>query len=167
MAAMLTAMSVVIGIFCKNFLNFGAGLFRVSFESFPILLSGIMLGPIIGGVVGAATDIISYLMSGQAYPFDFVVMLGSALTGIVSGVIAKYIIKRKSARRIIIPSAAAHVVGSMIVKTVGLYAYYDWAALWRIPVYCAIAPLEIAIMCLMYKNSAIKRIVDSFWEGSE
>ena len=31
-SAMLAAISVVIGIFCKNFLNFGNGLFRVTFE---------------------------------------------------------------------------------------------------------------------------------------
>ena len=165
MAAMLTAMSVVIGIFCKNFMNFGAGLFRVSFESLPILLSGIMLGPIIGGVVGAATDIISYLMSGQAYPLNFVVTAGAALTGVISGILAKYVIKKKSAARIIIPSAVAHVICSMLIKTAGLYAYYGWAVLWRIPVYFAIAPLEIVIMCLMYKNTAIKSIIESFWNG--
>ena len=66
MAAMLTAMSVVIGIFCKSLLNFGGGLFRITFENLPILMAGIMFGPVVGGVVGAATDILSYLLSGQA-----------------------------------------------------------------------------------------------------
>ena len=38
LAAMLTAVSVVIGIVCKNFMNFGSGLFRVTFENLPIIL---------------------------------------------------------------------------------------------------------------------------------
>ena len=35
--AMLTAISVVIGIFCKNVLDFG-GVFRITFENLPIIL---------------------------------------------------------------------------------------------------------------------------------
>ena len=31
LGAMLAAMSVVIGMFCKSFLNFGGGLWRVTF----------------------------------------------------------------------------------------------------------------------------------------
>ena len=61
-AAMLTAMSVVIGIFCKSFLNFGVGLFRVTFENLPILLAGIMFGPAVGGVVGALITANNYKM---------------------------------------------------------------------------------------------------------
>ena len=68
LAAMLTAMSVVIGIFCKSFLNFGAGLFRVTFENLPIILSGIMFGPTTGAIVGIAGDLVSYLLSPQIYP---------------------------------------------------------------------------------------------------
>ena len=33
LAAMLVAMSVVIGIFCKNYLSFGGGLFRVTCDA--------------------------------------------------------------------------------------------------------------------------------------
>ena len=86
MSAMLCAMSVVIGIFCKNFLNFGGGLFRVTFENLPILISGVMFGPIVGGIVGAATDIISYLLSNQVYPMNLVVTCGAAAVGAIAGV---------------------------------------------------------------------------------
>ena len=59
LAAMLVAMSVVIGIFCKTFLNFAGGLVRITFENLPIILSGILFGPIVGGLVGAASDLVS------------------------------------------------------------------------------------------------------------
>ena len=65
-AAMLTALSIVIGIFCKNFLNFGMGLFRITFENFPIILSGIMFGPWVGAFVGIASDVLSYILSTQS-----------------------------------------------------------------------------------------------------
>ncbi|MBO5306039.1 MAG: ECF transporter S component, partial [Clostridia bacterium] len=58
-SAILCAMSVVIGIFCKSYLNFGAGLFRITFENLPIIVSGIFYGPVVGAILGIATDIIS------------------------------------------------------------------------------------------------------------
>ena len=78
LAAMLTAMSVVIGIFCKNLLNFGDGLFRVTFENLPIIISGITFGPIVGALVGAGSDLLSYLLSTQVYPPKLIVTAGAA-----------------------------------------------------------------------------------------
>ena len=160
MSAMLCAMSVVIGIFCKNFLNFGGGLFRVTFENLPILISGVMFGPIVGGIVGAATDIISYLLSNQVYPMNLVVTCGAAAVGAIAGVFSKYIIKKHGYMRLIISSFAAHVVGSMIIKTIGLYSIYGSAILWRAPLYLVIAALEITVMCLMYRNRFIGKMMD-------
>ena len=160
MAAMLTAMSVVIGIFCKSLLNFGGGLFRITFENLPILMSGIMFGPIVGGIVGAATDIISYLLSNQAYPINLIVTLGATSVGIVSGLFSKYVFKKRGFSRIIFSSAFAHIVGSMIIKPIGLFQFYQWAVLWRVPMYLVIAPIEILIICLMYKNRSVKKNLD-------
>ena len=160
MAAMLTAMSVVIGIFCKSFLNFGGGLFRITFENLPILVSGIMFGPIVGGVVGAATDIISYFLSGQAYPINLIVTLGATAIGVISGLFSKYVFRKKGYLRIILPSAIAHIIGSMIIKPIGLFTFYSWAVLWRVPLYLVIAPLEITLICLMYKNSTVRKLID-------
>ena len=160
MAAMLTAMSVVIGIFCKSLLNFGGGLFRITFENLPILMSGIMFGPIVGGMVGAATDIISYLLSNQAYPINLIVTLGATSVGIVSGLFSKYVFKKRGFSRIIFSSAFAHIVGSMIIKPIGLFQFYQWAVLWRVPMYLVIAPIEILIICLMYKNRSVKKLLD-------
>lgn len=160
MSAMLCAMSVVIGIFCKSFLNFGGGLFRITFENLPILLSGIMFGPLVGGVVGAATDVVSYFLSGQVYPINLIVTLGAVSVGVVSGFFSKYVIKRKGYARLAVSSAMAHVIGSMIIKPIGLFTFYGWAVLWRIPLYFVIAPLEILILCMMYRNHKIRRLID-------
>ncbi len=160
MAAMLTAMSVVIGIFCKSFLNFGEGLYRITFENLPILLAGIMFGPIVGGVVGAATDIISYVLSPQTYPINIAVTLGATAVGMISGLLSRYVFKKKTNARIVFSSLAAHVVGSMIIKPIGLFAFYGWAVLWRVPMYFVIAPIEIVLICTMRRNSAAKKLID-------
>ena len=164
MAAMLTAMSVVIGIFCKNFLNFGAGpyagLFRVTFENLPILAAGLMFGPLVGGAVGLSADVISYLLSRQVYPLNPLVTLGAMAVGLVCGLVSHYVIQRPGRLRIALACAAAHIIGSMIIKPLGLYQFYGVAVLWRIPLYLAIAPIEIALLCLIYRNKMVHALLD-------
>ena len=158
-AAMMTALSVVIGIFCKTFLNFGMGLFRVTFENLPIILSGLIFGPIIGGIVGAASDFISYLFSAQAYPPNLIVTLGATLVGVVTGIMSHFVVRKKGVAQIILSAGAAHIVGSMIVKPIGLYQFYGIMVLWRIPMYLVIAPLEILAICLILKRRNFARLV--------
>ena len=159
LAAMLAAMSVVIGIICKNFLNFGGGLLRITFENLPILLAGIFLGPLAGGMAGVVSDLTSYLLSGQIYPPNLIVTAGACAVGVVSGLVAKYAVKTRGTLQIILSSAAAHAVGSMIIKPIGLYAFYGWAVLIRIPLYLVIAPLEILLLCLLWKQASFRKIM--------
>ena len=157
-AAMLGALSVVIGIFCKNFLNFGNGLFRVTFENFPIILSGILFGPAVGAAVGIVSDMVSYFLSTQSFAISPIVTLGAALVGAVSGLVSNYIIKKRGTLRVVISTLAAHIVGSLIVKTFGIYAYYSMSygmlLLYRIPTYAAIVAVESFFLRLIFKHKA-------------
>ena len=119
--AMLAAVSIVIGIFCKNFLNFGNGLFRITFENFPIVLSGIFYGPLVGGIVGAASDVLSYVLSTQSFAISPIVTLGAASVGIVAGLSSHYVFKSDSTKRIILSTLLAHLIGSVVIKSIGLY----------------------------------------------
>ncbi len=160
LAAMLVAMSVVIGIFCKSVLNFGAGLFRITFENIPIIIAGLLFGPIVGGVSGLASDLISYLLSGQVYPPNLIVTLGAVMIGVISGTVAKFVIKKRSATQIIVAGGLAHAIGSMIIKPIGLFTFYSWAVLWRIPLYLVIAPTEILLICLLFKSGGFRRLIN-------
>lgn len=160
LAAMLVAMSVIIGIFCKSVLNFGGGLFRITFENLPIILSGVIFGPVVGGAVGVASDLVSYLLSGQVYPPNLIVTLGALLAGAISGVVAKCFIKKRGNLQIWVAGGVAHIVGSMVVKPIGLFAFYGWAVLWRIPMYLVIAPFEIVLICLLLKSKYFSRLID-------
>ena len=159
-AAMLTAMSVIIGMVCKNFLNFDGGLFRITFENLPIILAGIFFGPWVGGAVGIITDLVSYLLSSQIYPPNRIVTFGAFSIGTISGLVAKYVVRTHGIKQIILASSAAHLVGSMIIKSIGLYQYYQWGVLFRIPLYLVIASLEIGLLCLLWKQASFRRLLE-------
>jgi len=164
-SAMLTAISIIIASLCKviPFLNFGIGL-RITLENMPIVMSGILFGPIVGGCVGLATDIISCITAGMT-PIPLVTV-GALSIGIISGVFSKYFIKKSGVMQIILSVTCSHVIGSMIIKSLGLWHYYyDFGAagvmlLFRIPIYIGIIVVEIAVISLLLKNSAIRRVVD-------
>ena len=159
-SSILCAMSVVIGIFCKTYLNFGTGLFRVTFENLPILISGIFYGPVIGAILGVATDLISYLLSPQTYPPNLIVTAGAMAVGLVSGLSSRFLVRRSGYRKIIVSGTIAHIVGSMILKPIGLFQFYGYAVLFRIPLYLLIAPIEILLVCLLYKNRNFRKLVE-------
>ena len=157
-SAMLAAISVVIGIFCKNFLNFGNGLFRITFENFPIILAGIAYGPIAGACVGAVSDIVSYVLSTQSFAISPIVTIGAAMVGAVSGIMSHYVIRKEGLLRILLSVISAHAVGSLIIKSIGLFVYYEWLVLWRISTYIVIGVLEALLICALYKNKYIAKI---------
>ena len=107
----------------------------------PIILTGVIYGPIVGGIVGATSDLISYLFSAQSYPPNLIVTLGAMMIGVISGLTSKCIIRKKGVIQIILSGAFAHVIGSMIIKPIGLYQFYGMLVIWRIPLYLVIAPL--------------------------
>lgn len=160
LCAMLTAMSVIIGIVCKTCFNFGKGLFRITFENLPIIISGLSFGPLVGGLVGLGTDLISYLLSPQIFPPNPIVTLGAILVGVCSGIMGRLVSKKSGKARIVISTLTSHAVGSMIVKSIGLYQFYETAVLVRIPIYIVISSVEALLLCLLYKNPKIRHLID-------
>jgi ECF transporter S component (folate family) len=122
-------------------------------------MTGIIFGPVAGGIVGIASDLISYFLSPQAYPPNLIVTFGAAMIGIISGFMSKYVVKKKGNAQIIISGGVAHIVGSMIIKPIGLFQFYQWLTLMRIPLYLVIAPIEIAIICLLLNRKSFAKIV--------
>ncbi len=159
LAAMMTALSVVIGIFCKSLLNFGGGLFRITFENIPIILSGILFGPVIGSLVGVASDLLSYLLSPQVYPPNLIVTAGAAAVGAISGLASFLMPKRSYTARITAGGALGHVLGSMVIKPIGLYQFYGLLVLWRIPMYLVIAPLEILFLIWLFRRKSFTHLI--------
>ena len=149
-AAVMTAMSVVIGLVCKAYFTFGA--IRITFDNLPVLISGILLGPVYGGAVGAAADLITAPITGSVNPL---ITLGAASVGIVSGCLSRFVMKRKGFLSVLSAVMPSHVIGSMIIKSLGLWYFYGYAVpllLPRIPLYFAIGLIETYIIYIVLKN---------------
>lgn len=158
-AALMTAMSVIIGLICKNYLSFGA--IRITFENLPVLLTGILLGPVYGGAVGAAADLVTAPTTGSVNPF---ITLGAASVGVVSGVLWKYVIKKEGFPQLLLAVMPAHAVGSMLIKSFGLWYFYGYAVqlcLLRIPLYIVIALAETYLIYYIYRNRRLSSAFQS------
>lgn len=157
LSALLTALCVVIGWVCKAYLTFGA--IRITFENLPVLLAGILLGPVYGAAVGAAADIVSALLAG--FGINPVITLGSAVIGAVAGLMSHYAVKKRGFFQVMLIALTSHVLGSMIIKSIGLWMYdYAWQLLaLRVPLYFIIGTAESYIIYIMLKNNRIASVV--------
>ena len=81
----ISAFLAAISIVCGKYLAIrGGDVMRFSFENMPILMAGMLFGPVIGAVVGVVADLIGCVMVG--YTINPVVTAGAAAIGFVGGV---------------------------------------------------------------------------------
>ena len=114
--ALLTALSVVIGILCKNFFTFNV-YYRVTFENMPILLAGILYGPAAGAVCGALADVISCLCSTNPAVIPLITV-GAATVGLCAGLVSKFFIKKHGPLQYFIASLTGHLLGQVAIKSI-------------------------------------------------
>ena len=164
---MLVALGIIISAICKSVpgLNLGTGL-RITIENFPIVMAGMMFGPIIGACVGSAVDLVGSIATGQ--DLSIFVNLGSLSVGLVAGLCSK-LVKKNGVIKFAIADIFAQIVGSMIIKTIALQIRYQWGSilLVRIPLYIIIIAIEIMIFNIIYKNKTIQRIINSYIAGGK
>ena len=152
-AALLAALSIVLGKYLA--INVTDSI-RFSFENLSILLAGIFLGPLVGGIVGAVADLVGCLMVG--YAINPIITLGAVLIGVTSGLVSRLLTRHNhplTAIRVFAAVFPAHILGSVLVKSLGLWIYYatPWPILLtRIPVYLVTAALEGTVLCLLARN---------------
>lgn len=98
LAALLTSISIVLTRFVSIIVPLG-GYPSLSLDlgSVPIIMSGILLGPIFGGIVGFSSDIIGFFINGRGGVFHFGFTLNAVLTGIIPGLIY-LLVKEKNLR---------------------------------------------------------------------
>ncbi len=155
--ALFIAMSIVLG----KFLSFTAGPVRISFENLTVLMSGFMFGPVVGLVTGAAADIIGCILYG--YAINPIITVGAALIGFISGFVSHHTFKNKLLPRTALSVGLAHLIGSVIVKSIGMYIYFGYnipmLAL-RIPLYIGIGTVEFYIIYMLMKNKSFVKQID-------
>ena len=156
-SALLVAMSIVLG----KYLAINAGnILRFSFENLPIMLAGMLFGPIIGAVVGLVADLLGCVLVG--YTVNPVVTVGAVAIGALSGTVYYLLKKRLSLAHgacTVLSVAAAHAVGSVLIKTPGLAVFYDMPIvallLWRLLNYAIIGAGEAFLLYFITKNKAV------------
>ena len=157
-SALLCAMSIVLG---KYLAIRGGDVLRFSFENLPILLAGMAFGPMVGAIVGVTADLVGCLLVG--YAINPIITLGAALIGISSGLLYRLLGKLPIGARVGIAVTVAHLLGSVIVKTVGLAAFYAMPLgvlmLWRLLNYVIIGALEALLLTAILKHRAFERLV--------
>ena len=122
LAAMLTAMSVVIGILCKNFLTFNI-YYRITFENLPVIFAAILFGPFMGAAVGVCADLISCLCSANPV-VNPIISVGALAVGFLAGLISHHVSFRSENTRIALSIAVAHLVGQVAIKSLGKILWY-------------------------------------------
>ena len=156
-AALLAALSIVLGKFLQipnPFQDF----IRISFENTPIIMAGMFFGPFVGAVTGAVADLLGCVMYG--YTINPIVTFGAASVGLLSGIVSHYIFKRNMYLKCAFAVLASHIVGSVVIKSLGLAAWYLSKyeigllefMMWRLLNYLFIGVAEFVIITALLKN---------------
>lgn len=164
-SAMLIGISVCVGYLCRIYLTFGMFV-RITFENLPIILVGILFGPVYGLVAGVSSDLISSVASAQT--INPIITVGAGAVGLMAGITAQIGNKfniNKTVKKTL-SCISAHFLGCIIIKTLGLYKYYfSNMSFWylfgvRSGVYVGICIAEIIMIILLTKNKNIKALSD-------
>lgn len=154
----MVAISILMG---KYLAIRGGDVMRFSLENTPIILSGMAFGPGAGAVVGLIADIVGCIMVG--YTINPLVALGAAAIGLVSGFVPRILgkININTRLKLAVTVALAHLIGSVVIKTVGLSAYYDMPfvilLLWRVLNYLIVGVLDGIVVHILLGHRAIDK----------
>ncbi len=167
----LTALAVLvaISIVCGKYLALSVGeVLRFSVENLPVIFAGSVFGPVAGALVGAVADIIGCLLVG--YTINPIVTVGAAVIGAVSGLIPLIIGTKIQNQKLVIAItvALAHTLGSVVIKTLGLSAYYDMPfiilLLWRLLNYLAVGAIEGTLLYILLNSKGVKHQLSTLKE---
>jgi ECF transporter S component (folate family) len=112
---------------------------RIDFGFLPIALSSVMFGPVLGGITGAAADLLGYPIAptGPYFP-------GFTLSGFVSGAMYGLVLYKKpnTLVRVVIAAVLSIVLVDLVLNTAWLSILYNKGVL-------AILPLRLLKAAIM------------------
>ncbi len=123
-AAVLTALAIVLTRFFSS-IAIGGGVFRIELGQVPILVSGLLLGPVLGFLVGVVADLLGSLISLQGQ-FHLGITLTSGLLGLLPGLVFALLAARRLStwQRLVLGVVLAFVVDFLL----GLLLQSLWLA---------------------------------------
>ena len=120
MCAMLAALSVILARFIIPMPN---AFTRFSIEAVPIVISGILFGPLAGGIVGFIADLVGCLFSGYGYNPLFCVP--PILYGVLPGLLSFVMAKKTDILRVAVVFLPPVVIGSILYQSWSLATVYN------------------------------------------
>ena len=125
---------------------------RIGLGKFPVVLGGILFGPLAGGLIGGFSDLLGYIINPiGAYMPHFT--LTSALTGIIPVVVLRLLKKTEEIKTIELGLSIAlgHIITSLIMIPYFLHTIFGipWVVL--MPARIIAAPFNILIYTYIIK----------------
>lgn len=161
-SAFLIALSVVLTRYMSILIPIaGAQGIRVGFGSIPINLSGILFGPVIGGLTGLGADVLGVLISPQG-TFHPGFMLSSVLTGVIPGLVFLAARKRNPGEfrikvaSVFIGQLLVAIVVSLLLNTFWLSQLFGNAFIVLLPPRALNAAVNVPIQTFIIYNLADK-----------
>ena len=154
-SAFLAAMSIVFG----KYLAIPVGpVLRFSFENLPVILGGVLFGPVAGLLIGTVADLFGCVLVG--YAINPIVTLGAAAVGLCSGLCFRICSRFPLLPRLLVAVTVAHLIGSVLIKTWGLAAFFDMPfpllLLWRLLNYGVVGIAESALLYYLLSHRATR-----------
>lgn len=155
MAAFLAALSIVLTRFLSVILPIaGLSTIRIGFGRAPIVMSGLLFGPMLGGLTGAAADLIGVLINpmGTYHP-GFT--LSAIIDGVIPGLLAIWYKKRVvrgnyiTIRRVFTVEFILTIVNSIILNTLWLTQLLGRGYMILLPARLANAVINLPIQTIV------------------
>ena len=124
----LMAALIAMQIILARFLSIQASeILRISFESIPVILAGMWLGPLSGAVVALVADILGTVISGYGIWFP-PIALGPIMVGVISGLSTKYVFRSdlsstRESWKVILTVIVAGIINSFVIGPVTTTLY--------------------------------------------
>ncbi|MGM0396388.1 MAG: folate family ECF transporter S component [Bacillota bacterium] len=166
-AGFLVAISIVMTRFAYIMVPLaGVSALRISFGDLPLMMSGMMFGPLVGGMTGLAADIIGFLINPMG-PYHPGFTLSSILWGVIPGLFflrfsnSRNLDKAFSYRNIFIAVLTVTVVISLGLNTYWLSKLYGRGFIILLPprILAAVISIPLHTVVLKYLMKHMKNFI--------
>ena len=155
LVAILIAMAVIL----KSFLVVETGSFRFTFYDIPMMVIGIVFGPIVGGVTGIIVDFFHMMFSPWAFTFN-VFTLSNMVWAVIPGLLLFG--RQLTKPRLIITVLIASFL-SFGLNTIGIVQFQGMGAMlatlyYRIGVLLIKLPIQVMVIEVIYQRVLVSEL---------
>ena len=156
LAAIFVAMNVILSRLGAIMLFNGS--VRFSFGNIPLIVSGLILGPVVGAMTGGIADLLGFFINSHGGAFHPGFTLSSILTGAIPGVIMFLSPTKKSSLfNVVVANISILVIVSLLLNTYWLSQLQGAAYLVLLPAR-AITSLIITVLNVLITYPLVKSL---------